>query len=216
MKTKNKNAAFSSTLTADQKKHYKRSLVQSTDGKWYLFADETNASVRIMDPRELYKSWEDFMNRTKDTETLVTLHTQLFGKAPTAKEAKDQVELTVKVWITLCDKAEQRLDQESPGSNTRAKRTSGKLADRRYEVINFTISAEVKMPPQARTCMEFFKELAVKAGHREDQGIFEVPEVTFNEYVVANAERLKTRQDPWRIFQYYRPQLIQGGYIRLV
>ena len=215
MKTKEVSYA-SNKLTADQKKNYTRSLVLSQDGIWYLFKDEVNAGTRIMNPRDLFKSWEDFSARMKESDRLAILHQQCFDKQPTAKELKDPIELTVKVWMRLCETAVQRLDEDTPGANTGAKRTSAKLADRRYEVVNFTIPAEVKMPPQARTCMEFFKELAAKIGHDDAKGVFEVSEKAFNEYVVANAERLKTRQDPWRIFQYYRPQLIQGGYIRLV
>jgi hypothetical protein len=206
----------SNELSADQKKNYTRCLVLSQDGKWYLFQNELHGGTRIMQPRDLFKSWDDFSTRVKDTERLELLHQQLFDGKPTAKELKDRVELSIKVWIKLCEVAESRLDEASPGQNTGAKRTAHKLADRKYEVVKFQIPADVKLPPQAKTCMAFFEEKAKKAGHDDAKGIFEISEKEFNEYVVEQAERLKTRQDPWRIFQYYRPQLIQGGFIRLV
>lgn len=214
---KQKQTSYESNkLSTEQKKNYTRSLVLSQDGMWYLFANELNAGTRIMNPRDLFKSWDDFSTRVKDTERLEMLHQQLFDGKPTAKELKDRVELSIKVWMRLCETATSRLDEASPGSNTGAKRTAHKLADRRYEVVKFEVPADVKLPPQAKTCMAFFAEMAKTAGHDDTKGIFDVPEKDFNAYVVANAERLKTRQDPWRIFQYYRPQLIQGGFIRLV
>jgi hypothetical protein len=213
---KDKTISYASNeLSADQKRHYTQSLVLSQDGMWYLFKDEVSGGTRIMSPRDFFKSWEDFSNRI-EIERLVTLHQQCFDKQPTAKELKDKVELSVKVWMKLCETAISRLDEATPGANTGAKRTAHKLADRRYEVVKFEIPADMKLPPQAKTCMLFFKECATKVAHDDSKGIFEIMEKDFNEYVVANAERLKTRQDPWRIFQYYRPQLIQGGFVRLV
>jgi hypothetical protein len=214
---KDKKVSYASNeLTADQKKHYKRCLVLSQEGMYYLFPDELHGGTRIMSPRALYKSWDDFSAKEGNEEALTRLHVMAFSEAPTKKELKDLVELSVKVWMRLCETAICRLDEASPGSNTGAKRTNHKLADRRYEVVKFEIPADVKLPPQAKTCMVFFKELATKAGHDDTKGVFDVPEKDFNAYVVEQSARLNTRQDPWRIFQYYRPQLIQGGFIRLV
>lgn len=216
MSTKPKEISYASNeLTADQKKNYKRSLVLSQDNLWYLFETETAAGTRIMNPRDLFKSFDDFSERIT-IERLQAIHITCFDKAPTAKELKDKIELSVKVWMKLCETAVSRLEDQSPGQNTGAKRTAHKLADRKYEVLNFVILADAKLPPQAKTCMEFFKECASKRGHDDAKGIFEISEKDFNEYVVAEAPRLKTRQDPWRIFQYYRPQLIQGKFLRLV
>ncbi len=214
---KDKKPSYSSQeLTADQKRYYKMALVLSQESMWYLFANETQAGTRIMSPRDLFKSWEDFQLRVP-LERLESLHFQCFDAKPTAKELKDPMELSVKVWMRLCETAVQRLDGDgTAGQNTGAKRTNNKLADRKYEVVKFEVAADAKLPPQAKTCMVFFQELATKAGHDDTKGVFEVPEKDFHDYVVANAERLKTRQDPWRIFQYYRPTLIQMGHVRLV
>ncbi len=172
-------------LTADQKKNYKRSLVLSQDGLWYLFETETAAGTRIMSPRDLFKSWEDFEVRV-DIDRLTALHITCFDGKPTAKELKDKSSLSVKVWMKLCETALSRLEDNSPGQNTGAKRTTHKLADRKYEVLNFVIPADVKLPPQAKTCMTFFQENATKRGHDDTKGIFEISEKDFNEYVVAN------------------------------
>jgi hypothetical protein len=215
MKAQKEVSYASNELSAKQKEHYKHSLVQSQESLWYLFPNETQAGIKIMSPRDLFKSWEDFQLRT-DIPRLEALHFVAFNEKPKAKELKDQMELSIKVWMRLCETAVQRLDEPTAGGNTGAKRTAHKLADRKYEVVKKDIPADVKLPPQAKTCMAFFAEKMAKAGHDDAKGIFEISEKEFNEYVVEQAERLKTRQDPWRIFQYYRPQLIQGGFIRLV
>lgn len=54
-----------------------------------------------------------------------------------------------------------------------------------------------KMPPQAKTCVEIM-ELA---------GTPEVSEADLMKLVADNKDKLRTRQDPWRIFQYYRATL---------
>jgi hypothetical protein len=41
-----------------------------------------------------------------------------------------------------------------------------------------------------------------------------ISEKDLKDAVIKRAAELKTRQDPWRIFQYYRPQLIQAKLIR--
>lgn len=207
----------SNELSPEQKRNYKRSLVQSQESMWYLFESETQAGVRIMSPRDLFKSWEDFSERLANTERLELLHQLAFDSKPTAKELKDRVELSIKVWMKLCETAINRLDDDGAKGTGGASRTgTHKLADRAYEVVKTAVAATDKLPPQARTCLVFFTELMTAAKHDDAKGIFSIPEKDFNAYVVANAARLNTRQDPWRIFQYYRPTLIQSGFIRLV
>lgn len=215
MSKKQETSYKSNELTANQKRFYTNALVHSQDNLWYRFKDEVNAGTRIMSPRALYKDWADF--EVKSTiESLEPLYFVLFDKKADKKLLADKVELSVQVWIRLCETSIDRTNKTTAGGNTGAKRTNHKLADRKYEVVKFEIAADVKLPPQAKTCMEFFKELAAAAKHDDAKGIFEIPEKDFQAYVVLHAERLKTRQDPWRIFQYYRPQLIQLGHLRLV
>jgi len=214
----NKEISYESTkLSSAQKAFYKNCLVLSQDGIWYRFANEI-IGTRIMSPRDMFKDWNHFSEVTP-LERLETLYFACFDKKPTKKLLEDKIELSVQVWIRLCETAMDRTEGDgtpSGGTNTGARRTAAKLADRAYEVIKTIVPADMKLPPQAKTCLEFFTELQTKAGHDDAKGIFTVPEKEFNAYVLANAERLKTRQDPWRIFQYYRPQLIQYGFIRLV
>ncbi len=216
MSTKSKTTSYSSNeLTAEQKRNYKRSLVRSQENIWYLFESELQAGIRIMNPRAIYKSWDDFSN-VITIEELTTLHVTCFDKQPTKQELKDKVELSVKVWMRLCETALNRLEEgdgtvKAPGE----RKTAAKLQNRGYEVLKTKVPDDLKLPPQAKTCMEFFAELVSTAPASQDS-IVTIPETQFKDYVMANAARLNTRQDPWRIFQYYRAVLISSGFIRLV
>lgn len=211
-KKANPNAAYSQTLTSEEKLNYKRALVQAQDGLFYLFADASK-TVAIINPAKVYDNFDAFLK--EDDQRVASLYATAFGEEPSQALLKDMVELRVMVWMQLCKTALNRLD------NVEKKNRVAKLQDRKYEVIKLDVDPSTKMPPQSRTCLTFFAELMAadtkyQATPVEERGVFEVSEKVFNEYVVANADRLKTRQDPWRIFQYYRPSLIKDGYIRLV
>jgi hypothetical protein len=219
-----KNTAFSASLSAEDKKHYEHSLVMSQDGMTYLYSNPA-ATVGIVNPRHVYNNFKAFSDTVSEPE-LRAFYTQTHNEPLKSEVIEDLVELQVEVWILLCKTAANRLKEvRQVGADGKAVRVSKKMENRSYEVIKLEVAPDVKLPPQARTCLVFFAELQAedtKAKQAKDpnynpaDGVFSILEKTFNEYVVANAERLKTRQDPWRIFQYYRPVLIQGGFLRLV
>lgn len=60
-----------------------------------------------------------------------------------------------------------------------------------------------KMPPQAKTCLAILEAL----------GTDEISEADAMKAVADRKDELRTRQDPWRIFQYYRPRLNEAGII---
>lgn len=59
---------------------------------------------------------------------------------------------------------------------------------------------------QAQECLNILKE------HLKDSK--SITEDDFKAAIYAEQSRLKTKQDAWRIFQYYRPQLIANKYIK--
>lgn len=210
-KKPNPNASFSQTLSAEQKLNYKRALVQAQDGLFYLFADASK-TVAIINPAKVYDNFDAFLK--EDDQRVVSLYATAFEEEPSKALLKDMVELRVMVWMRLCQTALNRLDAAKPDR-------AAKLADRSYEVISLEVPETEKLPPQARMCLTFFAELmaadaAFQAIPAEERGVWSIKEKDFNDYVVKNAERLRTRQDPWRIFQYYRPELIKRKLIRLV
>jgi hypothetical protein len=65
-----------------------------------------------------------------------------------------------------------------------------------------------KLPPQAQVCVRLMLEF-----NTTDADTVEIKEPALREKVMANKEALHTCQDPWRIFQYYRPKLNQLNFI---
>jgi len=62
------------------------------------------------------------------------------------------------------------------------------------------------LAPQARTCVEII------AGIKKD----EIPENELRGAFAAAKMKLNTKQEPWRIFQYYRANLVRGNIVREV
>ena len=60
--------------------------------------------------------------------------------------------------------------------------------------------------PQARTCYEILVECL--------KGKREITEAGLRAKVEEQGARLRTRQPAWRIFQYYRPELIKAGLVK--
>lgn len=80
-------------------------------------------------------------------------------------------------------------------------RPAGQLDDRIY-VFNFDqFNLKYKqLAPQARMILRSL----------EDRGILRI-----TEHELRAEVQVKTKQDPWRIFQYYRPKMISTGIVRL-
>jgi len=81
-------------------------------------------------------------------------------------------------------------------------RPSGQLSNRRY-VIDFDRFwlKQRDLPPQAKQIIE---------------SLSKTNEQEFLESELPGLLQLKTKQDPWRIFQYYRPKLIAAGVLKVV
>lgn len=80
-------------------------------------------------------------------------------------------------------------------------RPAGQL-DQRVYVFNFDqFNLKYKqLAPQARMILRSL----------EDRGIMRI-----SEQDLKAAVQVKTKQDPWRIFQYYRPKMISTGIVRM-
>ncbi len=81
-------------------------------------------------------------------------------------------------------------------------RPSGQLSGRRY-VVDFDKFwlKQRELPPQARQIIE---------------SLSKTNEQEFLESELPGLLQLKTKQDPWRIFQYYRPKLIAAGVLKVI
>jgi hypothetical protein len=81
-------------------------------------------------------------------------------------------------------------------------RPRGLLSSRKY-VIDFDKFwlKQRELPPQAKQIIE-----SLSKTNRQEFVEFEIP-------ILLD---LKTKQDPWRIFQYYRPKLIAAGVVKVI
>ena len=85
-----------------------------------------------------------------------------------------------------------------------AKKPAGKRVQNRVYELTDLDPATVKLPKQAGICMGLIAA-------QEDRS-----EANLVEVFKGHAETLATKQDPWRIFQYYRPMLIASNLLRVV
>lgn len=212
---KESKKSFSQSLSPEQKKLYNYSIVQSVDGLFYLFLNAA-ATVAIIKPASVWNGWKEFSEKVVTLDTLTGLHVLAYGEEPSKADSEDLVELSVKVWIKLCETALNRLTS----TKVAGRKVSEKMQNRAYEVLKTEVATDVKMPPQAKTCLVFFTEcMAGDAEYQKKESprpTYIIAENLFKDYVIVNAARLNTRQDPWRIFQYYRPELIKSGFLRLI
>ena len=156
----------------------------------------------------VFMSWEDF------AETCSAIQIVEIAKKfkCTTKKGLNKLELSIIVWRSLCEIAVPI--GSARGVDSKAPKKTGKLANRKYVKVkdNELTEAELatrhrdELCPQAQVCLDIFLE----------EGMDEVSESRMMETITEKQERLRTRQDPWRIWQYYRPALIRERWIRLV
>jgi len=155
-----------------------------------------------------YPSWTVFEETTTAREMkdlAVKYKVQLPGKCT-------KIDASIFIWEELCSRATEAV-ASSYTSSSATTPSRKKLSNRMYEVVHMTGQDEIdrsrslaSMTPQAKVCLEMLKEFNMD----------KVPESLFKEKIVEQAHRLNTRQDPWRIFQYYRGNLIRDKWIRLI
>jgi len=147
--------------------------------------------------KQSWESWDDFDEHTTDQQA-TDLHLEIF-KVPRPQKCS-KVYCTVAIWKYwfLVGKSHIVAKQKT---EAKAKAAS-KTLSRAYVYL----AKQVELgTPQARACLKIIED-SCKDG--------QVTESVLKDAIIKRAAELKTRQDPWRIFQYYRPSLIAAGYIR--
>lgn len=124
--------------------------------------------------------------------------------AATKKQTVEQM-LLGKIEDLTQQIAELRAAQTTTAKVAR-KRERGQARPDVYYVLHAVPSQGV--PPQAIACARILAT-AKNANH--------IPESEAMELIEAGKQsgRLKTNQDSWHIFQYYRPKLIGGNYLQM-
>lgn len=175
-------------------------LVEDVHHGFYIF--ETPQQCHII-TTAIHKRWANlsaFMDENK--QTILAYHDEIFKSNPPEGQL---IEVTARyVWNALFPRAIDRRTIAIPVSSSGRKSTIG-LCE--YRPGLSTIDTGLKTP-QAHTCLTLFNECITFNAGKYPPKDPHISEATLRKYIEDNAGRLHTKQDPWRIFQYYRPLLI--------
>lgn len=164
------------------------------------------------------KVWDNFDQFLDQNEqTILTYHANYFGAEP--PKGQDKITTASLTWYKMVANAKNNMATGTPVSETGRKST---ILNRKYFAGEVTEgSADVKTF-QALACLKIFRETLEKSTdeietHDGDGKLIKVKAITeevLKQAVNDRAGEIKTRQDPWRIFQYYRPTLIKAKLVR--
>lgn len=152
----------------------------------------------------IQKIWDNFNKFTEENKnTILTYHANLFGAEP--DKDRDITLTALLVWNKIIATAKSDLTTQVPVIAGR-KSTIGLCEYRLGSVKEGT--GQLKTP-QAIACIKLFRRCII-----ENASIYKaedpmVSEAVLRQFIIDHATELHTRQDPWRIFQYYRPNLIE-------
>jgi len=139
-------------------------------------------------------------------QTMLAYHENFFKVSPDKKQ--DPTVTAQYVWAKMISLAVDRRSNQVPVSASGRKSTIGLCQYR----LTGKGNVENLKTPQAKACLKLLKDCLAKNIIPDTEDQF-VTEEVLKQYVIDNAGELHTKQDPWRIFQYYRPNLISEGII---
>lgn len=187
-------------------------LVQDKHGQTFVFKTKSHCTIVATGIDRIYDNFNDFSDREIALD-VIDSHNKLFNVQGIHKTLEDKdsgyILLKLLVWKTLCARANQRLEKPVKIDETTKQPVGRKLANRSYILVKDDWTGVTI--PQAIACLRIVKDNVIEEG-----GVRSVKEDLLKVEITKRAGELKTRQEPWRIFQYYRPSLIAAGLLRLV
>lgn len=188
-------------------------LVKNSQREWFRFALWADR-IFILDRREEYMNWKDFDDGWNDKGDMDELHENYaahYGE-PAPKNAH-KVTLTKAIWVKMYLKANDRSKDYIRGGSkdpvTGEKERKRNLNGRRYRVCQGL--SEHHLQEQALTIHRELLKFQTQAG---TETITEAEVVELMDRI-AKAKILKTKQEPFRIFQYYRSALIKANKLEM-
>lgn len=182
-------------------------LAQAPNGEWLRFDTLLEAKILLLPNyhKSIFHSFEDFELRVSPGAKIQL--SERFG-SQSLRYLWDQLQATCRNPY----RKHEAMAATDEGYRGLAKRV------RRPRILKYrfnmnakdqrNVDAFYRLPPQAQSLVQLIEEY-VKS--------FTEPVVLETElktYIEKNAEKLATKQDPWRIFQYYRGRLIASGFLR--
>lgn len=156
---------------------------------------------------KVWANFDEFVVQTNE-QTMLAYHEQLFGgKLPPKKQ--DLITTKLIIWHKMMSLIKNDMtvkeSEGSPKDPVSGRKSS--IATRKYFLGEVKEGSADITTYQALKCLEL-----IRVAISEEIGFIE--EAELKQYIIDHAEVLKTKQDPWRIFQYYRPQLIKAKLIK--
>jgi hypothetical protein len=179
----------------------KQIIVIDKHGGVFRFSNVSKISILKDAIAQQWNGWsEDFDKQPKDE--ILKAHQRVFQAAP----PKDQqlIESSLMTWLKLAQIAYDRTDEAA----TAKKIAKSKVLSRTYTYIKDPAKAATLVTPQAKACLQIISESVNKE-------TLTINEVDLKAAIEAKCALLKTRQEPWRIFQYYRTGLINSGCLKM-
>jgi hypothetical protein len=179
-------------------------LVEDVHGQFFVFpTPQANHLLK----EAVHKVWagaNKFLDENKNTITCY--HENIFKcEAP---KGQDLVTTGMWVWYALCSIATKRLGDTTPKDPVSGRKST--IGIRKYTPVK---NPDGSWPdcaihtPQAKVCLTIVRESI-------DPETGSITENDLKAKVLERQQEIKTRQDPWRIFQYYRPSLINAGLLK--
>lgn len=188
-------------------------LVFDKQGQIFRFKSASRCTIVAAGIDHKVEGFSKYADITTTAEALA-MHTTLFAfEAPKVicDKESEYIYLKLACWKGLCMKAADRTAKPVAIDHKTGEPKGRKLANRKYVLVKDDWTGITI--PQAMACLRIIKDNVAPDG----EGVVgSVSEESLKSLVNVRREELKTRQDPWRIFQYYRPQLIAAGILRLV
>jgi hypothetical protein len=187
-----------------KKQHTLRKVIIDTLGKFHSYKDaESKVDPTVTIDKE-FQSFDDFDKQGK--QTILAYHEQFFKQEPQRKQPLNTTALMC--WMYMLSEAAPHVEGTDPVTGKRERKSS--IAGRRYSLGTSAKPGSYECPGiltyQAVQCHRIFIDTLAKNES--------VTESDLKAEITRRAPELKTKQDPWRIFQYYRPKLIAAKLIK--
>lgn len=192
----------------------------TVNGNIYMYSSKEAVSLvnTSRDPSLEWDGFADFMEKLSARE-MAMLSVNHGIKITFTKGSKE--DLAHELWEAMCYQADDRrtakpVPKRDPltGNKPRGRKPQN-LGSRKYTVIEEGTDKKALLDDapmttrQAKKIYEFFVDEMIATGSPV------ITEDRMQHIVNDRAEELRTKQDPWRIFQYYRPELIQCKLIKM-
>jgi hypothetical protein len=133
-------------------------------------------------------------------EDILEWHKKLFKVEPPKNQ--DLTDTSLMCYLKLVSLAKDRTSE----AGEKLVKKEKKIMSREYWIPEGA-DPSVIQTPQAKVCFAIVYDATEK-------GTKHITEEELRKHVYARGGELKTRQDEWRIFQYYRPMLVQKGVLK--